>query len=309
MLLITQNTENLFAREFSNCLQHQTSTRCIVLKLSQVPHKPADWPQRTTEVIEKCLGSDGRVFFYENGDVTILVRTATQKHFTRFVGLLTARLATAPLHGLAFLYELPADGEIVANLFTGTEKLRMEPVNTVGGRTEGVNVAKDHLNRNLSRTISLRRERRTVPEILLVEDDVFLQRLVSNLFVKNFRVTVARSGADALDLYIQSAPDIVFLNIGLPDISGFEVLVSILELDPDAYIVVLSGQGNRDNVLRSIDLGAKSFVGKPFTSDKLFSCVGKCSFVQEKRMKAALRKSTFRRHRPGVDRKEAPVLP
>jgi DNA-binding NarL/FixJ family response regulator len=60
----------------------------------------------------------------------------------------------------------------------------------------------------------------------------------------------------------------------------------LLELDPDAYIVMLSGQGNRENILHSMQLGAKGFIGKPFTPEKLFSYVHKCPFVQEKRKKA-----------------------
>ena len=85
---------------------------------------------------------------------------------------------------------------------------------------------------------------------------------------------------------IFSAPDAVLLNIGLPDASGLEVLKCIRALDPYAYVVMLTGQASRENVLQATQLGAKGFIGKPFTSEKLLSCIAKSPFVQEKRMHA-----------------------
>lgn len=145
------------------------------------------------------------------------------------------------------------------------------------------------LSQNLIRTIRLRREMRTAPQILIVEDDGFVQRLLGTLFAPHFKLTMARTGADAVDLYLQCAPDVVLLNIGLPDRSGFEVLTRIRALDPYAHIIMLSGQASRENVLRATELGAKGFIGKPFTSEKLMSCVSKSPFVQEKRMHALAR--------------------
>jgi len=186
------------------------------------------------------------------------------------------------LQGLAFLYELPMDGETVANLFARAKDARIELVET---SVKAAETKEQLFNLDLVRSIGLRRKKRMVADILVVEDDAFLQRLVSNLFTKDFRVTSARSGADALDLYIQQAPDVMFLDIGLPDTSGHNILARILELDPDAYIVMLSGQGSRENVLHAMERGAKGFIGKPFTPEKLFSYVHKCPFVQEKQKK------------------------
>ena len=63
----------------------------------------------------------------------------------------------------------------------------------------------NELNQKLARTVRLRREKRTAPQILIVEDDGIMQRLIADVFVRQFKVTMARTGADALDLYIQCA--------------------------------------------------------------------------------------------------------
>jgi two-component system chemotaxis response regulator CheY len=279
MLLVTQDADRLFANELGSCLQQQTSTCCIVLKLSRILQKPDDWPARMAETIGDCLRSDGQIYFHDNDDVTVLVRNATRKDFTRLVGLISTRLAPASLQGLAFLYELPMAGEIVAKLFTRAQEAMMEPVDTLERTPDTTD---DRLNPNLVRTIGLRRKKRKVPNILIVEDDTFLQRLVGDLFTKSFSVKGTQCGADAIDFYIQQAPDVVLLDIGLPDMGGLDILARILELDPDAYIVMLSGQGNRNNVLQAMEHGAKGFVGKPFTPTKLFSYTNKCPFIQEK---------------------------
>ena len=64
--------------------------------------------------------------------------------------------------------------------------------------------------------------------------------------------------------------------------NGHDILAKILALDSEAFIVMLTGQGSRDNVLRAVEAGAKGFVGKPFTPDKLHSYTQKCPFIRDK---------------------------
>lgn len=283
MLLVTEDTDRAFADELKSCGQQESGMRCIVLKLSRILQKSDDWSTQIVETIEYCLGNAGQVFFHDSGDVTMLIRTATRKDFTELVGLISAQLAPASLEGLAFLYELPMDAHIVANLFTRAPVATIDLPDTPRKPAE---TAKALFNPDHVRSIGLRRKKRTTPDILVVEDDAFLQRLVGNLFTKDFRVMSAKSGADALDLYVQQAPDMVFLDIGLPDINGHDVLAKLLELDPYAYVVMLSGLASRENVLKCLEQGAKGFVGKPFTPEKLFFYVHKCPFIQEKQRKA-----------------------
>lgn len=107
------------------------------------------------------------------------------------------------------------------------------------------------------------------PEVMLIEDDEFSRRLVEGALGKLCQVTALGSAVDALDVYLLRAPDILFLDINLPDVTGHELLERIMAFDQDAYVVMLSGNGDRKNVLDAMGLGAKGFVVKPFTKDKL----------------------------------------
>jgi len=289
MLLVTQNATSRFAEEVYNCLINRASTRCVVLQLSKIPDKPKHWALSTVSIIEECLGGEGSVYFTETGDVMIIDRSTTRKAFVHFIRRLSERLGAADLRKLAFQYELPVDGEAVAALL-GTKKA-ISGSSIARTKVANLDAARDSLTRNLINTIGIRREKRTVPQILIVEDDPFFQRLIGGLFTKAFRMTIAKSGADALDLYIQAAPDLVLLNIGLPDISGFEVLRNILDVDPYAHVVMLSAQGSRDNVVRTMHDGAKGFVAKPFTSHTLMSHISNCPFIQDKRLEVSNRRT------------------
>ena len=118
---------------------------------------------------------------------------------------------------------------------------------------------------------SNKRERplRTKAKILLVEDDPIARRLVSKLFKEDYWLITAENAEDAVMQYILHAPDIVFLDIGLPDHDGFTVIQSILERDPEAYIVMFSGNSHANTICRSMNQGAKGFVQKPFRKERM----------------------------------------
>ncbi len=105
--------------------------------------------------------------------------------------------------------------------------------------------------------------------ILLVEDDPLSRRMAKNKLADDYDVIEAESGMDALAKYVDFEPDIVFLDIGLPDISGHDVLKKMMALDSETYAVMLSAHSFREDILLSQQLGAKGFVCKPFTQIKL----------------------------------------
>ena len=102
---------------------------------------------------------------------------------------------------------------------------------------------------------------------------------------KKYKVYATQDGQGAVLNYLNKAPDVVFLDIDLPDMSGHDVLSKIFALDPEAYIIMFSGNGDRGNVLKAIERGAKGFVGKPFSQDKLTHYIQKSPFVKIKTQK------------------------
>lgn len=123
-----------------------------------------------------------------------------------------------------------------------------------------------------SRMEKLRRGRMK-PVILLVEDDKATSRLVGAL-LKDYEVHAAFSANQAVELYYKTAPDVVFLDIGLPDVSGLEVLRSFRAAEA-AKVVMLTANSSQANLQDALQSGAQGFIAKPFTAEKLLSAVNK----------------------------------
>ena len=128
-------------------------------------------------------------------------------------------------------------------------------------------------------TISARRAKREMPELMMIEDDVFSSKLVENVLQKKFAMTSLKEATYALDTYARIAPDLLFLDINLPDVTGHELLERILAMDPDAYIVMLSGNADQKNITQAMAKGAKGFIAKPFTKEKLFQYIDRCPTI------------------------------
>jgi two-component system chemotaxis response regulator CheY len=105
--------------------------------------------------------------------------------------------------------------------------------------------------------------------VLVVEDDALTRRIVANAFKDNYALVTAQTAQEAISQYLLYAPDVVFLDIGLPDMSGFAVLTQIVALDADAYVVMFSGNSYLDNVMKALVNGASGFIAKPFSRQKL----------------------------------------
>lgn len=105
--------------------------------------------------------------------------------------------------------------------------------------------------------------------VMIVEDDPLTRRLLTNAFRNDYALITAETAHAAVTEYLIYAPDIVFLDIGLPDASGFSVLQKLVAIDPDAYIVIFSGNSYLDNVTKALNNGASGFIAKPFQRTRL----------------------------------------
>lgn len=106
--------------------------------------------------------------------------------------------------------------------------------------------------------------------VLVVEDEpALLRALMMNLSHRGYEVTSAVTGRGAVDQAFSRAPDLIVLDLGLPDMDGLDVIVQVRTRVPGVPIVVLSARrGSQDKVL-ALDLGAVDYVTKPFDVDEL----------------------------------------
>ncbi|MGE5221129.1 MAG: response regulator transcription factor, partial [Omnitrophica WOR_2 bacterium] len=109
--------------------------------------------------------------------------------------------------------------------------------------------------------------------ILVVDDEERMVRFIRlNLEHDGFRVTEAYRGAQAIDRLRSTLPDLVLLDIMLPDMDGFEVLKMIREVS-NVPVIMLTAKGEEDDRVRGLELGADDYVTKPFSPRELVSRV------------------------------------
>lgn len=107
--------------------------------------------------------------------------------------------------------------------------------------------------------------------ILLVDDEVSIQRAVAPLLrSRGYDVEIAGTGAEALRLGVDRPPDLIVLDLGLPDIEGTEVCRRLRETQKTP-IIVLSARGGESDKVNALDLGADDYVTKPFGPEELLA--------------------------------------
>ncbi len=134
-------------------------------------------------------------------------------------------------------------------------------------------------------SIDIRRARHEDPTILMVEDDRFTASYAANILNKDFDLVLAKTGEEAIALHIEHCPDMVFLDIHLPGLSGLDTLVAIRKIDPKAFIYMLSVDAVKTNIVTATNGGAAGFLKKPFTKDRILGVADKSPFVRDLKLK------------------------
>ncbi|WP_206830787.1 response regulator [Alicyclobacillus fructus] len=113
--------------------------------------------------------------------------------------------------------------------------------------------------------------------ILVVDDAAFMRMMIKDILTKNGHVVVgeAADGAQAVERYQELRPDLVTMDITMPEVDGIEAIKRIREIDPNARIIVCSAMGQQAMVIEAIQAGAKDFIVKPFQADRVIEAVQK----------------------------------
>ncbi|MCR5278861.1 MAG: response regulator [Lachnospiraceae bacterium] len=113
--------------------------------------------------------------------------------------------------------------------------------------------------------------------ILVCDDAAFMRMMIKDILTKNGYVVVgeAENGAKAVEKYNETKPDIVLMDITMPEMDGIQALKKIKEGDPGAMVIMCSAMGQQAMVIESIQSGAKDFIVKPFQADRVLEAVKK----------------------------------
>lgn len=121
---------------------------------------------------------------------------------------------------------------------------------------------------------------------MVVEDEGVANELLSSTF-KNFfsEVSSAFNGKEALEMYDRLRPDIVFVDIVMPEMDGIELSRKLREIDPNQIIIVISASNDIQKISESIDIGVNSFIQKPIDTKKIIELLSNVTALISKKKK------------------------
>ena len=113
--------------------------------------------------------------------------------------------------------------------------------------------------------------------VLIVDDAAFMRMMLKDILSKSGHTVIgeAANGKEAVALYNDLHPDVVTMDITMPEMDGIAALKEIKKLDANAKVVMCSAMGQQAMVIESIQAGAKDFIVKPFDASKVKESIGK----------------------------------
>ena len=113
--------------------------------------------------------------------------------------------------------------------------------------------------------------------ILICDDAAFMRMMIKDILTKNGYTVAgeAENGLKAVEKYNELKPDLVMMDITMPEMDGIQALKKIKEADAGAKVIMCSAMGQQAMVIESIQVGAKDFIVKPFQADRVLEAVKK----------------------------------
>lgn len=114
-------------------------------------------------------------------------------------------------------------------------------------------------------------------KVLITDDAAFMRMMLKDILTKNGHEVVgeAGNGVEMLQKYEETQPDIVTLDITMPEMDGLTAIKELRKKHPDANVVMCSAMGQQSMVIDAIQLGARDFIVKPFQADRVIACLSK----------------------------------
>ncbi|WP_258359696.1 response regulator [Moorella sulfitireducens (nom. illeg.)] len=114
-------------------------------------------------------------------------------------------------------------------------------------------------------------------KVLIVDDAAFMRMMIKDILVKNgYEIAgEAENGQKAVAMYQELRPDVVTMDITMPEMDGIAAVKAIKKIDPNARIIMCSAMGQQLMVMEAIQAGARDFIVKPFQQDRVLQALEK----------------------------------
>lgn len=116
-------------------------------------------------------------------------------------------------------------------------------------------------------------------KILIVDDSTFMRASLKEILTPHGYEIIgeAANGNQAVELYKTLSPDIVTMDITMPECDGLTALKKIVEMDKNAKVIMCTAMGQQAMVMEAVKAGAKDFIVKPFKVEKVLQSMAKCA--------------------------------
>ena len=284
MIVIAKNTESKFIKKLQSSVDEHLENYCFHVEFSKVPALPDNFLEQFLYLLNDLPHAYlAHVFICKDSDIFIIMQGFMQRHFNDFLKSLTKEIDIADLSNFSRSYEIQLEHQYLEDL--ALEKFnKLEKATHAAGfsnLTPATQFPPD-TNTIMVENLPDRRKNRPYPLIMIADDDQLCRTLAANVIRGDFKTCLTKNGIETLNRYIDEAPDVLFLDIGLPDMNGHDVLKQVFEIDPDTYVIMFSGRKDKHNILKALEAGAQGFVGKPFTEEKLFQYIERSPFLASK---------------------------
>ena len=114
-------------------------------------------------------------------------------------------------------------------------------------------------------------------KVMICDDAAFMRMMIKDILTKNgYEIAAeAENGQKAVEKYPEAKPDLVLMDITMPDMDGIQALKKIKEIDANANVIMCSAMGQQAMVIEAIQAGAKDFIVKPFQAERVLEAVKK----------------------------------
>lgn len=300
MIIVTENATEILVKDLEAAFERNSTDRCLFFSQDNFLSPLHNCLQNIAELIPNLLEQTRiKLYLCEDGDAYLIAPSLTRKrifdlseHLFSFVktntdpnSVLRIFEMTNEIHPL--LLHAQEKYDVILNKREDKKKLQEEEKRRQREEQERA-ILNINVTDQIREQVKSKKMKRDTFEILIIDDDIFSCKMVDVLLNKLYNVSKAHNAWEAITNYIQNAPDMVFLDIDMPSANGHDILKKILEIDSNAYVIMLSGHSHQDNILRAMKLGAKGFIGKPFTRDKIFYYIQKSPTISNRKQKVTL---------------------
>lgn len=265
MQIITDISESkVFANNLSLSLADATYWKdWSLMDITATP--PLDWIKqaKVTALIRSQLSDDDGSIFWLSGSVLAVFQNRLKNNLENFPQTLEKALGLP-----AQVLTLSIAGEIdnVKRLLARRQGVDDTPKEVSPANYHDLKALVPNIDALLEEWHKEKkvREGRSKPHIMIVDDDPMTLRLVSRALERDYEVIAAQNGAEAIAKHLQLMPDIIFLDIGLPDCDGLTLLNYMQQYDTECRIVMFSADDFLKTKVRAFAGGAHGFLPKPF---------------------------------------------